>query len=120
MAAAMPTTRCFGRSWAQTAADPIPHFRPRSTATLAEWTSFRVSSTRRAAACLDPAGCLSQSIPTARQQIQSGYTTHGWSACLVWQRCLGTRLLPELSEPPARLPEGLVENGKLGQGEGAT
>ena len=34
------------------------------------------------------------------------------------RRCVGARLLPEVPEPPARLPQGLVEHGELGQGGG--
>ena len=30
------------------------------------------------------------------------------------QRRLGARLLPEIPEPPRRLPEGMVERGQLG------
>ena len=36
------------------------------------------------------------------------------------QRCLGTRLLPEISKPPPRLPESLVERGELGRSEQAS
>ena len=35
------------------------------------------------------------------------------------ERRLGARLLPDLPQPPARLPRGLVERGQLGGGRGA-
>ena len=35
------------------------------------------------------------------------------------QRRLGARLLPQVPEPPARLPRGLVERRQLGRGRGA-
>ena len=35
------------------------------------------------------------------------------------QRRLGARLLPEVPEPPRRLPEGMVERGELGRGQQA-
>ena len=34
------------------------------------------------------------------------------------RRCLGARLLSQVPEPPAGLPQGLVERGELGQGRG--
>lgn len=36
-----------------------------------------------------------------------------------YPRCLGTCLLPHLSEPPSRIPEAVVEYGELGCGESA-
>ena len=43
---------------------------------------------------------------------QDFYPDHG-------QRRLGARLLPEVPEPPRRLPEGMVERGQLGRSQQA-
>src|SRR5262249_21817005 len=54
-----------------------------------------------------------------RDQAQPGYAADGWPAFDPRQRCLGARLLSQLPEPPARLPQGLVERGQLAKGEPA-
>src|ERR1019366_8915033 len=47
------------------------------------------------------------------QPSQPGFLSHHG------QRRLGARLLPEVPEPPRRLPEGMVERGELGRGQQA-
>jgi len=35
----------------------------------------------------------------------------------LWQRCLGARLLPEIQQPPSRIPASLVERSELGRNQ---
>src|SRR5207245_8709424 len=48
-----------------------------------------------------------------RNTAQPGHPTDGQKARSVWERRLGTRLLPKLPESPRRLPQGIVERGEL-------
>ena len=47
---------------------------------------------------------------------QPGHAADGRPPRAVRQRRVGARLLPEIPEPPRRLPGGLVERGELGRG----
>ncbi len=47
-------------------------------------------------------------------QRESGQPAHGRHRAGDGTRCLGARLLPEVSEPPARLHRRVVERGELG------
>ena len=51
---------------------------------------------------------------------QSGQPDDGRQTRHLRHRRLGTRLLPEVSEPPARLPRRLVEHHQLGRSEQET
>ncbi len=50
-----------------------------------------------------------------RHQAEPGHAVDGRPACPPRQRRLGTRLLPQIPEPPPRLPQGVVERRELGQ-----
>ena len=54
-----------------------------------------------------------------RELGQPGQPRHGRQEGRHGHRRLGARLLPQVSEPPARLPRRLVERGQLGRGEQA-
>jgi hypothetical protein len=49
-----------------------------------------------------------------RHQAEPGFAPERWAVSDPWQRCLGARLLPEVQQPPARLPRGVVGCHQLG------
>ena len=48
-----------------------------------------------------------------REHAQPGQPGHGGQNSGAWLRRLGARLLPQVSEPPAGLRDGVVERGQL-------
>ncbi len=114
--AATPTTRCSGRSWDRTAASLTAKCSSAIDRDLGGMEKFqtdfnaaggRVFGSGWVFVTVTKDGKLAiETRPNQDNPIMDGKRA-------ARQRRLGARLLPDLSEPPAGLPQGVVEHGEL-------
>ena len=123
-AAATPTTRCSGRSWARTPAARRPARSPtRSPSSFGSFDTFKEQFDEGRRRPLRQR--LGVGDRQRRQARRSRAPPNQDSPLMegkkrgVRHRRLGTRLLPEVPEPPSRLHRRLVERRQLGRDQQA-